>query len=98
VGIVVAAGTLWGLASLALLLWILGAPAALSRTAAGLLTAEFVVLLAWDYSREGCLEEPCGDSVALLHAAAFQDIPALAIALLLATLIYARRAGLARAR
>jgi hypothetical protein len=92
VGIVVAAGTLWGLVSLAFLLWILGAPGALSRTAAGLLTAEFVALLAWDYSRQGCVEEACGTSTALLHVAAFQDIPALAIAFLLATLFYARRA------
>jgi hypothetical protein len=93
VGVVVAAGTLWGLASLAFLLWILGAPGALPRTACALLAAEFVALLAWDYSREGCVEEQCGTATALFHGAAFQDIPALTIAFLLATLVYARRAG-----
>ena len=96
-GVVVAAGTLWGLVSLVFLLWALGAPGALSGTAGGLLTAEFVALLAWDYSREGCVEEHCGTTTDVLHGAAFQDIPALTVALLLATLVYARRASRARA-
>jgi hypothetical protein len=90
-GLVVAAGTLWGLVSLVFLLWSLGAPPALPRTAAGLLAAEFVALLAWDYSREACVEEPCGTSTTLWHTAAFQDLPVLAAIFLLATLVYARR-------
>jgi hypothetical protein len=97
VSIVVAAGTLWGLISLVFLLWALGAPVALSRTASGLLSAEFVALLAWAYSREDCVEERCGTSTDVLHGVAFQDIPALSIAFLLATLVYARRASRARA-
>jgi hypothetical protein len=97
VGIVVAAGTLWGLVSMVFLLWALGAPAALPRTAGALLTAEFVSLLAWDYSREGCFEEQCGTSTDVLHGVAFQDVPALSVAFLLATLAYARRARRARA-
>ena len=96
-GIVVAAGTLWSLISLVFLLWSLGAPVALARAAGGLLAAELVGLLAWDYSREGCVEEHCGTTTDLLHRAAFQDIPALTIALLLATLVYARRVSRARA-
>jgi hypothetical protein len=96
-GIVVAAGTLWMLISLVFLFWALGAPAALSRTAGGLLAAEFVTLLAWDYNRQGCVGEECGTSTELLHGMAFQDIPALAIAFLLATLVHARRASRARA-
>jgi hypothetical protein len=97
VGIVVAAGTLWSLISLVFLLWSLGAPVALPRTASGLLAAEFAGLLAWDYSREGCVEEHCGTTTDLLQRVAFQDIPALTIALLLATLVYARRVSRARA-
>jgi hypothetical protein len=97
-GLVVAAGTLWGLVSLVFIFWALGAPPVLSRTAAGLLAAEFVALLAWDYSREACLEGPCGTSTQLLHAAAFQDIPVLAIAFLAATLVYARRRAARSAR
>jgi hypothetical protein len=92
VGLVVAAGTLWGLVSLVFLFWALGAPASLPRTAAGLLAAEFVALLAWDYRRDACVAEPCGTATDLLHAAAFQDIPALAAAFLVASLVYARRA------
>jgi hypothetical protein len=96
VGVVVAAGTLWGLISVVFLLWALGVPSALPRTAGGLLTAEFVSLLAWDYSREGCVEERCGTSTDVLHGVAFQDIPALSVAFLGATLVYARRASRAR--
>jgi hypothetical protein len=87
----VAAGTLWGLISMVFLFWALGAPAALPRTAGGLLAAEFVSLLAWDYSREGCREDGCATSTDVLHGVAFQDIPALAAIFLLACLVYARR-------
>jgi hypothetical protein len=97
-GLIVAAGTLWGLVSLVFLFWALGAPAALPRTAAGLLAAEFAALLTWDYSREACAAEPCGTSTELLHAAAFQDIPVLAAVFLTATLVYARRRATAPAR
>ena len=96
-GVVLAAGTLWSLISLVFLLWALGAPVALSRTAGGLLAAEFVALLAWDYNREGCVEEHCGTTTDLLQRAAFEDIPALTIAFLVATLVYARSVTRARA-
>jgi hypothetical protein len=97
-GLLVAAGTIWGLVSLAFLFWALDAPAALPRTAVGLLAAEFAALLAWSYSREGCVEEPCGTSTQLLHAAAFQDLPVLAAVFLLAALVYARRTARALPR
>jgi len=89
--LVAAAGTLWGLVSLVFLLWALGAPRALPRTAAGLLGAEFVALLAWSYSRETCVEEPCGTSTQLFQAVAFEDIPVLAAVFVLAALVYGRR-------
>jgi hypothetical protein len=90
-GTVVAAGTLWGLGSLVFLFWAIRAPAALPRTAASLLGAELVALLAWSYAQEGCTQAHCGASTDLMHAAAFQDIPVLAMVLLGAALLYARR-------
>lgn len=85
-GLVVPAATLWGLASMGLILPLLGAPAELTRTAAALLAAEFVALLGWSYGQG-----------AVAHALAFQDIPALSLALLAATAVYGLRSRRAAA-
>ena len=92
VGLVIAAGTLWGLVAMSFLLPLLRAPTFLSRTAVGLLAAEFVTLLAWSYAREDCSDTACGAGTALTRAVAFEDIPLLSLAMLAATLVYARRA------
>ena len=87
----IAAGTLWGLVSMSFLLPLLGAPRFLSRTAVGLLGAEFVMLLAWSYVREECGAEGCGMGTALTRSVAFEDIPLLSVGMLATTLFYAVR-------
>ena len=90
VAVVVAASTLWGLLTLSLTLPLLRAHPALSRTAAVLLAAELVMLLAWSYGRDSCADGACGPGPAVAHAGAFQDIPALALALVVVALLHGR--------
>jgi hypothetical protein len=90
-GTVVAASTLWGLFTMSFLLPAVGAPGGLRRTADALLAGELVALLAWSYAHDGCGSSGCGMGVSLLHDAGHEDIPALALALLVVTLLYGYR-------
>jgi hypothetical protein len=89
---IVAAATLWGLVTMSFLLDIMRAPRLLCRTAPALLALEGLALLVWSYGREGCVEASCGAGTAVARAAAFEDIPALSLVFILATLVHARRA------
>ena len=77
-----AAVTLWVLFSAWLGLPYVGARLALIRTAAALLWLELLALMFWSYG---------GTSTA--HAAAFVDIPALSLAVLVAGAVYGLRIG-----
>jgi hypothetical protein len=90
-GTVVPAATLWGLFTMSFLLPVVGAPGALQRTAEALLVGELLALLAWSYAHEGCDSSGCGMGVSLLHEAGHEDIPALALVLLVVTVAYGYR-------
>jgi hypothetical protein len=91
VDVVVAAATLWGLVSMSLILPVLHASTVVTRTAVGLLGAEFVMLLSWSYGSETC-DASCPAGTSLAHTAAFEDIPALTAVLLVAATVEGRRA------
>ena len=89
--VVVAAATLWGLVSMSLILPVLHASTALARSAVGLLGVELVMLLSWSYGSETC-DASCPAGTSLAHAAAFRDIPALTLVVLVASAVEGWRA------
>jgi hypothetical protein len=79
-----AATTLWGMFALWILAGTLDLPRLLEGTAAALMAAELVALLAWSYGTEGCAGDECSPFARAAGVAARVDIPILAALLLLA--------------
>jgi len=90
-GMVAAAITLWLLFSLWVMAPIVGIPGRLERTAAWLLAAELVALLAWSYGVDACNDPTCAPLARAAGIAARADIPALSAAFLFLTLLRLRR-------
>jgi hypothetical protein len=89
---ITATATIWIMFSCFLLFPRLGLPAVLHRTAATLLVAELVALAMWSYGSEGCLRRPCAPVAEAGRSAAAIDIPLLALALLVLTVMIGVRA------
>ena len=81
-----AATTLWGMFSLWIVAGTLDLPRVFERTAAVLMAAELVALLAWSYGTEGCTGDECSPFARSAGVAARVDIPILAGLLALAAL------------
>lgn len=88
---VIAGATLWALFSCFLLFPHLRLPRMLHRAATALLAAQFVLLLAWGYGTENCVERPCGAGAEAARTAASVDIPALTAALIALAVIHGVR-------
>ena len=88
---VAAAITLWTMFSLWLLAPMVGLPRVTSRIAIVLLGVELVALLGWSYGIEGCEDETCAPLARAAGIAARTDVPALAAAFLVATMMRLRR-------
>jgi hypothetical protein len=93
--VLAAAATIWVLWSGWLLAQHLGAPAPLTRSAAGLLVAELAVLAVHSF---GCGEEGCGAAAQAAGDAATYDVPGLAGLLVAAGTAYAWRRSASAAR
>ena len=87
----IAGATLWALFSCFLLFPHLGLPRTLHRAATALLAAEFVLLLAWGYGTENCVERPCAPAAEAARTAVSVDIPALTVALIALTVLHGVR-------
>ena len=88
----IAGGTIWGLFSCFVLFPMLGLPARMRWAAMTLLVGELVALGAWSYGSRGCFERPCGAAAETGRTAATIDVPLLAVALLVLTVMHVRRA------
>ena len=76
----VAAATIWIMFSCFLIFPMLGVPAHLQRSAAGLLASEIVAVLVWRFGSEDCVRRPCAPLAEAGYTAASVDVPLLAVA------------------
>jgi hypothetical protein len=89
--VLVAAATIWALWTAFLVFPMLGLPAFMYRTAAGLLSLELVALLAAGYGSAECTTRPCSLLAEAGRAVAYQDVPALTALLFVLTVMHGVR-------
>lgn len=89
---VAAAITLWTMFALWLIVPHVGLPGTIARIAGTLVWAELAMLFAWSFGTEDCDERTCAPLAQAAGIAATTDIPALASAFLVFTVMRLRRA------
>jgi hypothetical protein len=78
--------TIWSLFSAFLLFPRFGLPRFLQHGAAALLALEIIAILAYSYAADGCAQAPCSVTAEAWRVLASQDLPALAVLLIVLAL------------